>query len=86
MRLVNENKIILDDEKASSNQISITFGSLDPIQMYICEKHEEKPVEQDVDIDGDEDWILVTRRRRNKSNLRKELSEQPVRGKMVKKS
>ena len=44
------------------------------------------PVEQDVDIDGDEGWILVTRRRRNKSSLRKELSEQPVRGKMVKKS
>ena len=66
MRLVNENKIILDDEKASSNQISITFGSLDPIQMYISENHEEKPVEQDVDIDGDEGWIFVTRRRRNK--------------------
>ena len=63
MRLVNENKIILDDEKASSNQISITFGSLD----------------------GDQGWILVTTRRRNKSSLRKELSEQPVRGKTVKK-
>ena len=45
MWLANENKIILDDEKASSNQISITFGSLDPIQMYISEKHEERPVE-----------------------------------------
>ena len=33
MRLANENKIILDDEKASSNQISVMFGSLDPIQM-----------------------------------------------------
>ena len=43
------------------------------------------PVEQDVDIDGDEGWILVTRQRRNKSSLRKELSEQPVREKMVKK-
>ncbi|KAH0686458.1 hypothetical protein KY284_017011 [Solanum tuberosum] len=31
MRLVNEKKIVLDDEKASSNQISITFGSLDPV-------------------------------------------------------
>ena len=62
------------------------FGSLDPIQMYISEKHEEKPVEQDVDIDGDQGWIHVTSRRRNKSSLRKELSEQPVRGKMVKKS
>ena len=60
MRLVNKNKIILDDKKASSNQISITFGSLDPIQVYISEKHEEKPVEQDIDIDGDEGWILVT--------------------------
>ncbi|XP_015072668.1 uncharacterized protein LOC107016840 [Solanum pennellii] len=86
MRLANENKIILDDEKASSNHTSITFGSLDAIQIYIFEKHEEEPVDQDVDIDGDEGWILVTRRRRNKSSLRKELSEQPVRGKMVKKS
>ena len=85
MRLVNENKIILDDEKASSNHTSITFRSLDPVQIYISEKHEEEPVDQDVDIDGDEGWILVTRRRRNKSSLRKELSEQPVREKMVKK-
>ena len=50
VRLVNKNKIILDDEKASSNQTSITFGSLDPIQIYISEKHEEEPVDQDVDI------------------------------------
>ena len=85
MQLVNENKIILDDQKASSNHTSITFGSLDPVQIYISEKHEEEPVDQDVDIDGNEGWILVTRRRRNKSSLRKELSEQPVRGKMVKK-
>ena len=61
MRLANENKIILDDEKASSNHTSITFGSLDPVQIYILEKHEEEPVDQDVDIDGDEGWILVTR-------------------------
>ena len=86
MRLANENKIILDDQKASSNHTSITFGSLDPVQIYISEKHEEEPVDQDVDIDGDEGWIFVTRRRRNKSSLRKELSEQPVRGKIVKKS
>ena len=61
MRLANENKIILDDEKASYNQISITFGSLDPVQIYISEKHKEEPVDQDVDIDGDEGWILVTK-------------------------
>ena len=66
--------------------ISIIFGSLDPVQIYISEKHEEEQVDQDVDIDGDEGWILVTRRRRNKSSLRKDLSEQPVREKMVKKS
>ena len=86
MQLANENKIILDDQKSSSNQTSITFGSLDPVQIYISKKHEVEPVNQDVDIDGEEGWILVTRRRRNKSSLRKELSEQPVRGKMVKKS
>ena len=51
--------------------------------MYISEKHEEEPVEHNVDIDGDEGWILVTRQRRNKSSLRKELFEQPVTGKMV---
>ena len=86
MQLVNENKIILDDEKDSSNHTSITFGSLDPVQIYISKKHEVEPVNQDVDIDGEEGWILVTRRRRNKSSLRKELSEQPIREKMVKKS
>ena len=53
--------------------------------MYISKKHEEEPVEQDVDIDGDKGWILVTRRRRNKSSLWKESSEQAIRGKMVKK-
>ncbi|KAH0707302.1 hypothetical protein KY290_010337 [Solanum tuberosum] len=88
MRLVNEKKIVLNDEKASSNQISITFGSLDPIQIYISEKHEEELLEQDKsqdDIDSDEGWILVTRQRRNKSSLRKELYVQPIRGKVVKK-
>ncbi|KAH0665903.1 hypothetical protein KY285_027109 [Solanum tuberosum] len=88
MRLVREKKIVLDDEKASSNQITITFGSLDLVQIYIAEKHEEKSLELDksqVDIDGDEGWILVTRRRRNKSSLRKESCEQPIRKKMVKK-
>ena len=54
MRLANEKKIILDDEKASSNHTSITFGSLDPVQIYISEKHEEESLDQEVDIDGDE--------------------------------
>ncbi|KAH0644629.1 hypothetical protein KY284_032513 [Solanum tuberosum] len=69
MRLVREKKIILDDEKASSNQISITICSLVPVQICIAEKHEEESLELEksqVDIDGDEGWILVTRRRRNK--------------------
>ncbi|KAH0716267.1 hypothetical protein KY284_009172 [Solanum tuberosum] len=52
MRLVNEKKIVLDDEKASSNQFSITFGSLDPAQIYISEKYEEESLEQEVDIEG----------------------------------
>ncbi|KAH0636367.1 hypothetical protein KY289_036282 [Solanum tuberosum] len=88
MRLVREKKIVLDDEKVSSNQISITFGSLDPIQIHIAKKHEEESLELDksqVDIDGDEGWILVTRRRRNKSSLQKESCEQLIRKKMVKK-
>ncbi|KAH0747349.1 hypothetical protein KY285_009006 [Solanum tuberosum] len=85
MRLVNEKKIVFDDEKASSNQISITFGSLDPVQIYISENHEEESLEQEVDIDGDEGWILITRRRRNKSSLRKKPSKPPITGKMVKK-
>ncbi|KAH0636561.1 hypothetical protein KY289_036476 [Solanum tuberosum] len=87
-RLVREKKIVLDDEKASSNQISITFGSLDPIQIHKTKKHEEESLELDksqVDIDGDKGWILVTRRRRNKSSLQKESCEQPIRKKMVKK-
>ena len=83
MRLVNENKIVLNNEKTSSNHISITFDSLDPVQIYISEKHEEETIDQEVDIDGDEGWILVTRKRHNKSSLRKESSKQLVRGKMV---
>lgn len=58
--LVNENKIVLDDEKDSSKQISITFGSLDLVKIYIYENQEEESVDQDVDIDGNEGWILVT--------------------------
>ena len=42
-------------------------------------------LDQEVDIDGDEGWNLVTRKRRNKSSLRKDSSVQPVKGKMVKK-
>ncbi|KAH0707692.1 hypothetical protein KY285_010577 [Solanum tuberosum] len=56
--ILREKKIVLDDEKASSKQISITFGSLDPVQIW---------------------------RRCNKSSLRKESCEQPIRKKMVKK-
>ncbi|KAH0685549.1 hypothetical protein KY284_016102 [Solanum tuberosum] len=40
IRLVNENKIFLDDKKASSNLISIMFGLLDPVQVYISKEHE----------------------------------------------
>lgn len=83
MQLVSEKKIVLDDEKASANPIYITFGSLDQVQIYIFENHEEESLDQEVDIDGDEGWILVTRQRCNKSSLRKELFEQPVTGKMV---
>uniref|UniRef100_M0ZYK5 Retrotransposon gag protein n=1 Tax=Solanum tuberosum TaxID=4113 RepID=M0ZYK5_SOLTU len=64
MLLVREKKIVLDDEKVGSNQISITFGSFDPIQICISEKHEEESLEQDksqVDIDGHEGWIHGTR-------------------------
>uniref|UniRef100_M1DUZ4 Uncharacterized protein n=1 Tax=Solanum tuberosum TaxID=4113 RepID=M1DUZ4_SOLTU len=85
MRLVNGKKIVLDDEKTSYNQISIMFGSLDTVQIYISKKHEEESLEQQVDIDGNKGWILVTRRRRNKSSLRKESFEQPIRRKMVRK-
>ncbi|KAH0707412.1 hypothetical protein KY290_011967 [Solanum tuberosum] len=54
IQLVNEKKIVLDVEKASSNQIYITFGSLDPVHIYISEKHEEESFEQEVDVNGDE--------------------------------
>ena len=41
MRLVNNKKIVLDDDRDSSNQISITLGSLDLVQIYISENHEK---------------------------------------------
>ena len=34
MDLAREGKILLEDEKESSNQVSVTFGSLDPI--FLC--------------------------------------------------
>ncbi|XP_055830887.1 uncharacterized protein LOC129899915 [Solanum dulcamara] len=54
MRLTNEKKIVFDDEKASSNQISIIISSLDPVQICISEKHKEESLEKDksqVDVD-----------------------------------
>lgn len=41
MQLVNEKKIVLHDDKASSNKLSTTFGSHDPVQIYISKNHEE---------------------------------------------
>lgn len=38
MQLARKENIVLDDEKASSNKISITFGSLDPVQKYTSKK------------------------------------------------
>ena len=73
--MVREKKIVLDDEKASSNQIFVTFGSLDLVQICVSEKHKIDSLEKEqsqVDTDVDEGWILVTRRRRNNSSLRKE--------------
>lgn len=72
MRLVREKKIILDDDKASYNQISVTFDSLDPVQICVCEKHERDSMEKEkcqADIDVDEGLIVVTKRRHNNSSL-----------------
>lgn len=58
-------------DKASNNHISITFGSLDSVLIYIIEKNEEESLDNEVDIDRNEGWILLTWRRRNKSSFQK---------------
>lgn len=85
MRLVNEKKIVIYDENASSNNISFKFRSLDPVQISVFENHKEESLKQEVGIDSDEGWILVTRWRRNKLSLQKVSSKKPIRGKIVKK-
>ena len=88
MRLVREKKIILDDDKASYNQISVTFDSLDPVQICVCEKHERDSMEKEkcqADIDVDEGLIVVTKRRHNSSSLWKESLAQPIRRRTVNK-
>ena len=42
MQLENKKKIFLADEMVSSHQISITFGSLEPVQ--ICVKEHNKKI------------------------------------------
>lgn len=69
---LGKEKIILDDEKVNSNQISITFGSLDPIQIYTPKK--ENPLEPNkiqINRDNNEVWILVTRRICEKTSSQK---------------
>lgn len=71
MCLVKKIKIVLDDDNSSSNQISITFDSLNKIQIYMSGKYKKELFElhksQD-EIDYGEGWISVTRRRHEKSN------------------
>jgi len=126
MDLAAEGKILLEDEKDSSNQVSFIFGSLDPIflcnfvEVHECdgiqtasspnmikfgdfepidvskplllpivnkviveEKSQEESELYDVQTDY-EGWILVTRRRRCKTNSQRESCKQLTRGKMVK--
>lgn len=88
MQFVREKKIFLDDEKSSSNQIYVIFGSLNPIEICISEKNEgdslEKENSQDY-IDVDEGLILVTMRIHHMSSLWKESLKQQIRRKMMKK-
>ncbi|XP_070032500.1 uncharacterized protein [Nicotiana tomentosiformis] len=126
MDLAAEGKILLGDEKESSNQVSVTFGSLDPIILFnFAEVHEcegiqttsppkmikfgdfepinvntslflpivnkvivkEGSQEKNESYAGqtdDEGWILVTRRRRCKTNSQRESSKQLTKEKMEK--
>ena len=87
MQLAKEKKIFFDDETVSSHKISITFGSLDPVQICV-EEHNEKILEPDrssIDEGNDEGWTLVIRHRHKKMSQQKESSKQPTRRRMVKK-
>ncbi|XP_070029780.1 uncharacterized protein [Nicotiana sylvestris] len=91
MDLAREKKIVLEDEKASSNHVSITFGSFSPDDLYgFKESKDEELLESDKDEvnqpDDDEGWTLVTRCRHHKRSPRKESIEQPTRNMMVKRS
>ncbi|XP_070049155.1 uncharacterized protein [Nicotiana tomentosiformis] len=89
MDLVRERKIVFEDEKASANQVSITFGafSLD-VLCSLKEIKDEKLLENNkVEVDhhdNDEGWTLVTHCRRHKRSPRKESIEQQKRKMMVK--
>ncbi|XP_070039293.1 uncharacterized protein [Nicotiana tomentosiformis] len=89
MDLAREKKIVLEDEKASTNQVSITFGSfrLDKLYGFKESKDEELPENDKAEVnqpDNDEGWILVTRRRHHRRSPRKESVEKPTRKMMVK--
>lgn len=84
MQLAREEKIVLDDKTTSSNKISITFGSLNLIQIYTSEKEQSlEPNKIQTNRDDDESWILMTRWRCNKASSRRESSKNPTRGRMV---
>lgn len=89
MDLAREKKIVLEDEKASINQVSSTFGSFSPDEL--CSFKESKDEEllennkvEDDQPEDDEGWTLVTHHRHHRKSPRKESVEQPTRKMMVK--
>ncbi|XP_070013905.1 uncharacterized protein [Nicotiana sylvestris] len=87
--LAREKKIVLEDEKASANQVSITFGSFSPDELCGFKKSkDEELLENDKakvnQPDYDKGWTLMTHRRHHKRSPRKESIEQPARKMMVK--
>lgn len=83
MQLKNEKKIFFDYKMASSHQISITFGSLDHVQIWVEDNNKELLEHDKSSVD--EGWTLMTSQRLKKMSLQKESSEQPTRRRMVKK-
>ncbi|XP_070040997.1 uncharacterized protein [Nicotiana tomentosiformis] len=66
MYLAREKKIVLEDEKASANQVSITFGSFSPDELYDFKESKDGELLETNKVevnqpDDDQGWMLISR-------------------------
>ena len=85
MELTRQKKILLEDDKASTNQTTIMFGSVCcPIEVLstsnsALSKKFKKSLIEDVIEDDNEGWTLVTRKRTCKPKIKKYIFSKSIR-------